>query len=131
MATFPVEVVSAERQIFSGTAKAVFARSLDGEIGILPGHQPVLLALDIAPVKIVLEDDTIDHLAVHNGFLYYQPGDKLIVLADIAELASQIDVDRAREHKADLERRADEMEDAYVEASVRKAEVRMRVADMR
>ncbi len=131
MATFPVEVVSAERQIFSGTAKAVFARSLDGEIGILPGHQPVLLALDIAPVKIVLEDDTIDHLAVHNGFLYYQPGDKLIVLADIAELASQIDVDRAREHKADLERRADEMEDAYVEASVHKAEVRMRVADMR
>jgi len=90
MATMQVEVVSAEKRLFSGEATEVYARSLDGEIGILPGHQPALLALDIAPVKIKLVDGTIQRVAIHQGFLYFQ-NNHLVVLADIAELPEQID----------------------------------------
>ncbi|MBY5163355.1 F0F1 ATP synthase subunit epsilon [Salsipaludibacter albus] len=125
MATFQVEVVSAETSVLSVEAEAVYARSLDGEIGILPGHQPVLLALDIAPVSIVTTDQTI-RLAVHNGFLYYQR-DSLVVLADIAERAEDIDVDRARRRREELERR-ETREDAAVAASIRKQDVRLSLA---
>ena len=45
MATMQVEVVSAEKQLFSGEAKELYARALDGEIGIMPGHQPAVIAL--------------------------------------------------------------------------------------
>ncbi len=128
MATFQVEVVSAEKSLFSGEATEVFARSLEGEIGILPGHQPALLALDISPVKIKLADGGEQRVAVHNGFLYYKPGDKLVILADVAELPEQIDVARAERRKAEAEQHLAKAEDATLQVSVRKQEVRMSVA---
>lgn len=129
MATFQVEVVSAERKLFSGEASEVFARSLDGEIGILPGHQPVLLALDISPVKIKLADGTEQRVAVHRGFLYYKPGDKLVILADIAELPEQIDVSRAQRRQTAVRELADAAENPESAASLRKQDVRLSVAD--
>lgn len=128
MATFQVEVVSAEKQLFSGEATEVFARSLDGEIGILPGHQPCLLALDISPVKIKMDDGSEQRVAVHHGFLYYKPGDKLVILADIAELPEQIDVRRAERRKGEVEAKAAKTEDPALAASVRKQDVRISVA---
>ena len=120
-----VEVVSAEKRLFSGEAAAVYARSLEGEIGILPGHQPALLALDIAPVKIELESGDVERVAVHNGFLFYQGG-HLRILADIAELASEIDAQRAEQRKRELEGATDD-EDARDE-SLKKQEVRLQLA---
>lgn len=126
--SFNVEVVSAEQTLLSVEAVEVFARSLDGEIGILPGHQPALLALDIAPVRVVRADGGDDeHIAVHNGFLYYQ-GDQLVILADLAEVASQIDERRAEQRRAELEERGGREAEAEVQASIRKQEVRLRVA---
>lgn len=124
MATFQVEVVSAESQVLSVEAEAVYARSLDGEIGILPGHQPVLLALDIAPVSVVTSSETIQ-VAVHNGFLYYR-GDTLVVLADTAEHADDIDPDRARSRREQLERHEDQ-EDARTRAALKRQAVRLDV----
>lgn len=124
MATFQVEIVSATASVLSLEAKAVFAKSLDGEIGILPGHQPALLALDAAPLKIEGADGTITRVAVHNGFLFYG-GEKLVVLANIAELADDIDVARAQRRLDEVQR--EDLEDEYIKASVGKQNVRISV----
>lgn len=124
MATMHVEVVSAERSLLSTEATEVYARSLDGEIGILPGHQPALLALDIAPVKVKLEDGTEEKVAVHNGFLFFRDN-QLVILADIAELAGQIDVRRAESRKRQLEDQRTAENEARVDSSLRKQELRL------
>jgi F-type H+-transporting ATPase subunit epsilon len=127
MATMSVEIVSAERSLLSVEATEVYARSTDGEIGILPGHQPCLLALDIAPVKVKLADGSIERVAVHNGFLSFS-GNHLVVLADIAEVASQIDRKRAESRLAEMQSRTNKEEDAMVAASIQKQAVRLSVA---
>lgn len=128
MATMHVEVVSAEEQLLSVDATGLYARSVEGEIGILPGHQPALIALDIGAITIQLEDGGEERIAVHNGFLYVDR-DKTIVLADIAELARQIDVDRAQRRREQLQGRPDAAEqDTAVQASLRKQQLRLEVA---
>lgn len=128
MATMHVEVVSAEKQLLSADITGLFARSVEGEIGILPGHQPALIALDIAPVVVHLADGGEERIAVHNGFLFVDR-EKVIVLADIAELASQIDVERAQRRRQQLEGRVETAEqDAAVQSSLRKQQVRLELA---
>ena len=117
-----VEVVSAESELFSGEANEVYARSLDGEIGILPGHQPALLALDIAPVRIKHEGG-VEVFAVHHGFLYFRDN-HLVILADIAERASDIDAARAQAELQSLQ--GDDSDEARTAS--RRAEVRVQVA---
>jgi F-type H+-transporting ATPase subunit epsilon len=125
MATMTVEVVSAERSLLSVEAEEVYARTLEGEIGILPGHQPALLALDIGVVRVRTGGDE-EKVAVHHGFLYFRDN-HLVILADIAEVASQIDRERAQSRLRELEGRRAEEETALVEASIRKQQVRLTV----
>jgi F-type H+-transporting ATPase subunit epsilon len=97
MATMQVELVSVERPLWSGEATAVFARTTEGELGILPGHSPLLGAL--APgwlVRIQQADGVEQRVAVHGGFLSVR-ADGVSVLAELAENAEEIDVARARE----------------------------------
>ncbi|MBW3661547.1 MAG: F0F1 ATP synthase subunit epsilon [Actinobacteria bacterium] len=128
MATFHVEVVSAERSLWSGEASEVYARSLDGEIGILPGHQPALLALDIAPVKIKQEDGTVTRVAVHRGFLYFRPDTGLIVLADMADLSTDVDLTAEEARVRELEQRLGREDDRESRDELRRAETRVSVA---
>ena len=96
MATMHVELVSVEKPIWSGEATAVFARTADGELGVLPGHTPLLGAL--APghiVRIQREGEGEMRVAVHGGFLSVRKG-AVSVLAEMAETADEIDVARAR-----------------------------------
>jgi len=96
MATMHVELVSVERALWSGEATAVFARTTEGELGILPGHIPLLGAL--APgwiVRIDREGEEPLRVAVHGGFLSVRE-DGVSVLAEMAEFADEIDVSRAR-----------------------------------
>jgi F-type H+-transporting ATPase subunit epsilon len=130
-ATMQVEVVSAESHVLSADVSELYARSVEGEIGILPGHQPAVIALDIGPVKLVMEDGSREFIAVHRGVLYVDKGSKVIVLADLAELASAVDVKRAEARKADLERRLAEDDDPSLRSSLRKQDLRLRVARMR
>ena len=123
MATMQVEVVSAERRLFKGEATEVYARSLDGEIGILPGHQPALLALDVAPVRIKTEDGQMETVAVHQGFLYFRDN-RLVVLANQAELLSEIDAARAQEDVRRLQEQLNREDDAEARAELRRATLR-------
>ncbi|MDX1510680.1 MAG: ATP synthase F1 subunit epsilon [Nitriliruptorales bacterium] len=125
MATMQVEVVSAEKSLLSVEATELYARSMDGEIGILPGHQPCLLALDIAPIKVKLADGSTERIAVHHGFLYFQQN-QAVILADTAELASQIDRRRAEARLKQAEGEAESVESAK---AVRRQQVRLDVAE--
>lgn len=127
MATMEVSVVSAEKELFSGEAAEVYARSVDGEIGILPGHQPALLSLSIAPVRIKLPEGGEEVYAVHEGTLFFRD-DRLVVLADIAEHASEIDVRRAQAQKERLEGPRSEL-DEEARKAVRRSDVRLTVAE--
>ena len=81
MATMQVDVVYAEEQLFSGEASEVYARSMEGEIGILPGHQPVLLLLDKAPVRVKTAGGGEERFEIEGGFLEFR-NNHLIVLAE-------------------------------------------------
>jgi F-type H+-transporting ATPase subunit epsilon len=94
--TMHVELVSVERPIWSGEATAVFGRTPDGELGVLPGHTPLLAALEPGwVVRIDRLDGPELRVAVHGGFLSVR-NDGVSVLAEMAEAAEDIDVDRAR-----------------------------------
>jgi F-type H+-transporting ATPase subunit epsilon len=125
-----VELVSPERILHSGEAEMVVCRTIGGgEIAFLTGHEPFLAALDIATVRIKTTDGDYMVAAVHGGFVHVSE-DKVIVLSDVAELPDQIDVDRARRAKEAAERRQgneDEAEEA--EAALRRANVRLEVAE--
>lgn len=110
MATMHVELVSIEAPIWSGEATAVFGRTVEGQIGILPGHTPLLGALAPGyPVRIEAEGGETLNVAVHGGFLSVRK-DGVSVLAEQAELADDIDVSRAKQalDKADPDQGADE-----------------------
>jgi F-type H+-transporting ATPase subunit epsilon len=92
-----VELVSAERKVWSGEARFVVARTLDGEIGILPGHVPTLGVLAEGFTVRVSGGDAGEGIeaAVHGGFLSVSD-DYVAILAEVAELSNEIDVGRAR-----------------------------------
>lgn len=97
MATMHVELVSVERPIWSGEANAVYARTPDGEIGVLPGHTPLLAALEPGwVVRIDRVEGNPLRVAVHGGFMSVRK-DGVSVLAEMAESAEDIDAQRARE----------------------------------
>jgi F-type H+-transporting ATPase subunit epsilon len=128
VATMQVDVVSAEKRLFSGPATEVYARSPEGEFGILPGHAPALMALATAPVRVKTEDGTQVVFAVHAGFLEVREN-HLTVLADSAEVTHDIDVPRAQAAK----RRAEDLlarnpGDARAQADLARANLRLRLA---
>jgi len=95
VAELKVALVSAERSVWQGTAKSVVAKTPDGEIGILPGHSPVLALLLDAPLRIETTEGTKVLVAVHGGF-FSVDSDQVNVIAETAELAEEIDVERAK-----------------------------------
>ena len=101
-----VELVSIEAPIWSGEATAIYARSIDGELGVLPGHIPLIAALAPGfPVRVEQEGGDDLRVAVHGGFLSVTK-DGVSVLAEQAELAQDVDVSRARDqlNRADPEK---------------------------
>ncbi|WP_344024516.1 F0F1 ATP synthase subunit epsilon [Pseudonocardia kongjuensis] len=118
-----VELVSVERRLWSGDARFVLARTTVGEVGILPGHQPMLAQLEEAGVvRIDATDGTKRTIAVHGGFLSVS-AERVSILAEFAEQSDEIDVDRARRA---LERADDSDEGAAAKA---RAEARLRAAE--
>lgn len=96
MAEMSVEFVAVERRLWSGKATFVVAQTTEGEIGILPGHEPVLGQLiEGGIVKVTTTDGETKTAAVHGGFLSCT-GNAVSVLAESADLAEEIDVQAAR-----------------------------------
>jgi F-type H+-transporting ATPase subunit epsilon len=124
VAEMSVELVAVERRLWSGDATFVFARTTEGEIGVLPGHEPTLAQLEQAAlVRIDTPGGDSVTAAVHGGFLSITP-EMVTVLAETAELAEEIDVQRAREAAS----HADESTEEGVAAKAR-AETRLKVAE--
>ena len=120
-----VEVVSPERVLFSGEAKQVITRTLDGgEIAFLPGHISFLGALTENHTRIYLSDGKVQDLAVHGGFVEVAP-DHVTILSDSAELAEAIDIKRARAALERAEAASRGEHDATVESALRRANARL------
>ena len=122
-----VELVSPERILYSGEADMVVARTTDGEIAFLPGHAPFIGALGISKVRVILTGGGEEVAAVHGGFVEVR-NDKVTVLSDVAELASQIDVERARRAEQAAEERLRTEQDAEAEGALARAVLRVDVA---
>lgn len=89
-ATIQVEIVSAEREIWSGTATAVFATALMGEVGIYPRHAPMLTMLKPGEIRVQFEDGSEEDFFVSGGMLEVQPH-IVTVLSDTAIRAEDLD----------------------------------------
>jgi F-type H+-transporting ATPase subunit epsilon len=123
-----VELVSPERILFSGEADMVICRTVDGgDIAFLPDHAPFLGALATWPAHIRKTDGTEETAAVHGGFVHVRDN-TVIILSDVAELASQIDVERARRARETAEARLRETDDAEAHAALARAVVRIDIA---
>ncbi|MEH3033432.1 MAG: F0F1 ATP synthase subunit epsilon [Aeromicrobium erythreum] len=116
--TLQVEVVAADRVVWSGAARQLSARTSEGDLGVLPGHAPLLSVLVPSVVRIeAAEGDTVV-AAVEEGFISVAD-DRVSVLSEDAALAAEIDVDQAR---SDLEAAGEDL------VLVRRAEAKLRAA---
>ena len=118
-----VEVVSVDKKLWTGEATFVRARTVDGEIGILPGHWDHLSVLVPGGVVDIREGETSTLAAVHGGFLLVHDN-TVRILAETAELGEEIDVSRAQ---SSLER-ARSSDDERAEEAAQRAEARLRAA---
>lgn len=124
MAEMTVELVAVERRLWSGKASFVFARTTEGEIGVLPGHESTLAQLETAGlVRIDTTDGETITVVVHGGFLSITP-EGVTVLAENAELSDEIDVERARAAASNADTSSPEGE-----AAKARAETRLKAAD--
>lgn len=132
--TIRIDVVTAERLVFSDDADIVMVPGVEGEMGILPHHAPIMTMLK--PGEVLVRKGTEEHsLAVSGGFLEVKP-DHITILADAAERADEIDIARAEEAKRRAEeslkgRTAAEVDTANAEAALRRALARIKVAEKR
>jgi F-type H+-transporting ATPase subunit epsilon len=125
VATLQVELVAVERRIWSGEARMVIARTTEGELGILPGHAPMLGQLaegGVVPIRGAEGEDLI--VAAHGGFVSVTEHG-VSILAETAEISTEIDVERAREA---LSRAEAEGDDPGAVAAARRAQSRLRAA---
>ncbi len=122
-----VELVAADRTVWSGDAEMVIARTVEGDLGVLRGHAPVLSLLSEAVVEVRVKDsDDVVVAAVDGGFISVAL-DRVSILSEHIELGDDIDVDKAQ---ADLdEAQAQVGEDDDAEARVRHAEAQLRAAE--
>ena len=97
-----VEVVCADRVVWSGRSVNIIAKTVDGEIGILPGHSPVLGVLESSAVVIYGEDGGREVVAVEGGFISVAQG-RVSILSEYASLAGEVSASEAERELADLQ----------------------------
>lgn len=107
MSKMTVEVVTPERVVYSGQAEMVIARGVQGDLGILANHMPLVTPLKTAPVRIKTDGEKEVKMAVSGGFMEVR-GDKVTILAETAELPGDVDVERAKAAKTRAEKRLSE-----------------------
>jgi len=125
-----VHVVTPEREVWSGDATLVVARGVEGDVGIMAQHAPLLIRLAVGPLTVRREGE--DLLAVvDGGFLHVTSADeatRVDVLATSVALADDIDVAAEQERKADAESRlASARDDAEAAAELAKAQARLKL----
>jgi len=133
MATLRLEIVTAEGTVFADDVNEVVAWGIEGQLGILPHHAPLMTMLQ--PGDLLIRKDNEEHyLAISGGFLEVRP-DKVIILADACEHAEEIDIERAEaaRRRADeiLKTRPPDVDTAAAEAALRRSLARIRTAEKR
>ncbi len=130
--TFQLEIVTPEKTALSAPVESVVLPGSEGDLGVLPGHMPLVTALKAGELHFV-RDGQPQFLALSGGFAQVTPS-KVVVLAETAEMASEIDVHRAQMEAAAKGQKLkggnlDPDQLAKVQASLMKELVRMRVAE--
>jgi F-type H+-transporting ATPase subunit epsilon len=130
-ATFQLEIVTPERLLVSDAAAEVQIPGKSGYLGILAQHAPLITELGVGEISY-RKDGKTEHLAVAWGFAEVLP-DKVTILAEIAERAEEIDVQRARRAKeqaeAQLKKGPQDPEYAHAEVALERANTRLKVAE--
>ncbi len=124
-----VHVVTPEREVWTGDAEMVIARGIEGEVGILSGHAPLLIRLSIGALRI-RRDGTQDAAVIDGGFLHLSTTEgvtRVDVLASHAEMVSEIDRRAAEFRVQELERQLAQRDDAGVRADLAKALARVQL----
>ena len=130
MSKLKVEFVTAERRVFSQEADFVVAPGVEGDLGVLPRHIPLLTPLRTGEIMI-RNDGQEEFFFVGGGFLEVLP-DKVVILADVAERAEDIDETRAEaSRKSAQDALAQDAGDADAAAQLERAIFRLRVAEIR
>jgi F-type H+-transporting ATPase subunit epsilon len=129
-----LEIVTPERQVYSDTVDSVQLPGSEGELGVLPHHAPLVSTLGVGELRF-RKDGTEESFAIVGGFLQVRP-DRVVVLAETADLASDIDLEKAQEARREAERA---LETGFHEgadlsaarAQLQQALLRIRVAERR
>jgi len=127
--TIHCDIVSAEKEIFSGRVTMISVTGSVGELGIMPGHAPLLTGIRPGPVRLQLDDGEEQVFFASGGFLEVQPG-VVTILADTAERAEDLDEAAAVEAQQAAERLLQE-QTADVEFSVVAAQLAEAMAQQR
>ncbi len=132
MSSLKLDIVTAERVVFSEDVAEVIAPGAEGQLGILPHHAPLMTTLQAGELRVKRGGEETS-LAISGGFLEVRP-DRVIVLADTAERADEIDVaraeaakERARQRLAD--KKAEGLDEARAEMALSRAIARLSVAE--
>ena len=128
-----LDIVTAERMVYSDDVDMVMAPGAEGELGILPHHTPLMTTLLPGELRIKKGAEETA-LAISGGFLEVRP-DRVVILADSAERAEDIDVDRAEAARKRARERLSQQRELGIdgtraEASLRRSLARLRVAEM-
>jgi F-type H+-transporting ATPase subunit epsilon len=135
MAQIRCEIVTAERTVFEGDVDLVLAPGMGGQLGILPHHAPLMTALSFGELVLRREGLPDEFIAIGGGFMEAGP-EHVIILADSAERAEEIDVARAEEarqraRETMAQKRKEDVDFARAEASLRRSLIRLKVAQRR
>ena len=128
--TMKLDILTPERTVCCVEVDMVVARAVDGEVGILYNHAPLVVALDIAPLRYKVGDEEHE-VSVCNGFMEVRDN-RISVLTPCAEMEEEIDVRRAAEAKARAEERLSHKSDVDVrraELALQRALVRLKIAE--
>ncbi|MFC1985478.1 F0F1 ATP synthase subunit epsilon [Chloroflexota bacterium] len=133
MMSVRLDIVTAERVVYSEEVDVVIAPGVEGQLGILPHHTPLMTTLQVGEM-VVRKGGEEFSLAISGGFLEVRP-DRIIVLADVAERVEEIDIARAEEAKRRAEEqlglRGPEVDMAKAEAALHRSLIRLKVAEKR
>jgi F-type H+-transporting ATPase subunit epsilon len=125
-----VHVVTPEREIWSGEAAMVIARGVEGNVGILPQHAPLLIRLAVGPLRIRM-DGSEEAAVVDGGVLHVTTTEgvtRVDVLASSAEMAGQIDLRAEEQRVQELQSELSRRDDAALRADLSKALARVELA---
>ncbi len=132
MSSIRLDIVTAERAVYAEDVDMVIAPGVEGQLGILPHHAPLMTTLQAGELRVKKGGEEVS-LVISGGFLEVRP-DRIVVLADAAERAEEIDMARAEEAKRRaqerlVEKRAPGIDEAQAEAALLRSLARLRVVE--